>query len=136
MDENPLIHLAGRSMEVILEAAGAGKVVEACNRLSAALESAALQPVADLPGGVRVDIHRVAALLAYLIWEEVVRWATNLNVDVRDLNERELAHLERVSSSSRNVGEPTGPVLPIATRRGSGTRSGISGIGAAEQDRP
>jgi hypothetical protein len=96
MDQNPLIHFAG-SMEAILEAAGAGRVVEACNRLSAALETAAIPPVADLPDGVRSDIHRVTALLAFPGWEEVVRWAATLNVDLRDLNERELAHLERVS---------------------------------------
>lgn len=90
MDGNPLTHFAG-SMEAILEAAGAGRVVEACNRLSAALEAAAL------PGGIRPDIHRVAALLAFPTWDEFVRWAATLNVDLRDLNEKELAHLERVS---------------------------------------
>jgi hypothetical protein len=52
MDGSPLTHFAG-SMEAILEAAGAGKVVEACNRLSAALEAAALPPASDLPEGIR-----------------------------------------------------------------------------------
>jgi hypothetical protein len=135
MDQNPLIHFAG-SMEAILEAAGAVRVVEACNRLSTALEAAAIPPVADLPDGVRSDIHRVTALLAFPGWEEVVRWAATLNVDLRDLNERELAHLERVSLKlvQRWRTDGTGP--PIGMKPGSATRSGTSGIGAAEQGRP
>lgn len=110
MNGNPLTHFAG-SIEAILEAAGASRVVEACNRLSAALEAAALPPAADLPGGVRADIHRMAALLAFPSWEEVVRWTATLNVDLRDLNERELAHIERVSLKlvQRWRTEGTGP---------------------------
>jgi hypothetical protein len=49
MAGNVLAHFAG-SLEAILEAAGAGRVVEACNRLSAALEAAAVPPAAELPG--------------------------------------------------------------------------------------
>jgi hypothetical protein len=110
MDGSPLTHFAG-SMEAILEAAGAGKVVEACNRLSAALEAAALPLASDLPEGIRENFHRVAALLAFPAWEEVVRWAATLNVDLRDLNERELSHLERVSLKlvQRWRTEGTGP---------------------------
>lgn len=81
----------------VLEAAGAGRMVEACNRLSAALEAASTSPGPDLPLGIRDDFHRVAALLAFPTWEDVVRWAATLNVDLRDLNEKELSHLERVS---------------------------------------
>jgi hypothetical protein len=91
-----LTHFAG-SMEAILEAPGAGRVVEACNRLSAALEAASLPPGVEVPGGIRVDIYRVAALIAFPGWDEVVRWAATLNVDLKDLNEKELAYLERVS---------------------------------------
>jgi hypothetical protein len=95
MKGSPLTQSPG-GLEAILEAAGADKVVEACNRLSAALEAAAL-PMVDLPEGIRPNLIRVAAVLAFSSWEEVVRWATMLNVDLRDLNEREFGHLERVS---------------------------------------
>ena len=93
-DGKALTNFAG--LEAILEAAGAGRVVEACDRLSAALE-ATQSKAADLPRGIRTDIHRVAALLASPTWDEVIRWAATVNVDLRDLNERELCHLERVS---------------------------------------
>ncbi|HEY0510385.1 MAG TPA: hypothetical protein VGH73_00685, partial [Thermoanaerobaculia bacterium] len=110
MDRNPL-SLFGGTMEAILEVSGAGKVVEACNRLSSALEAAVQAPVVDLPDGVRLNFHRVTALLAFPTWEEVVRWATTLNVDLRDLNEKELGHLERVSIKlvQRWRSEGTGP---------------------------
>jgi hypothetical protein len=98
------------AMESILEA-GAGRVVEACNRLAAALEGATPPPTADLPSGVRADIHRVAVLLSFTTWDEIIRWAATLNVDLRDLNERELSHLERVSTKlvQRWRTEGTGP---------------------------
>jgi hypothetical protein len=96
MEGNPLAVFAG-SMQALLEAAGAGKVVEACNRLASVLEAAIRPPVTNLPDGIRPELHRVAAILAFPTWEEVVRWGTTLEVDLRDLNEKELSHLERVS---------------------------------------
>jgi len=96
MADSPSTFFAG-TIEAVLEAAGAGRVVEACDRLSAALEAASTSPSPDLPIGIRDDFHRVSALLAFPTWEEVVRWAATLNVDLRDLNEKELSHLERVS---------------------------------------
>jgi hypothetical protein len=109
MDENTLTYLDG-NLDTVLDSAGAAEVVAACNRLSAALEAASFPPL-DLPDGVRTDIHRVAAVLACQAWEEVVRWGTALNIDLRDLNEKELAHLERVSLKlvQRWRSEGTGP---------------------------
>jgi len=75
----------------------AEEIVAACDRLSSALAAAVSTPVVVVPEGARPDLHRVAAVLAFSTWEEVVRWATTLSVDLRDLNERELAYFERVS---------------------------------------
>jgi hypothetical protein len=110
MDENTLTYLGG-TLDTILDSAGAAKVVAACNRLSVALEAASIFPSPDLPDNVRPDIHRLAAVLACQAWEEVVRWVTTLNIDSRDLNEKELAHLERVSLKliQRWRSEGTGP---------------------------
>jgi len=75
----------------------AEEIVAACDRLSSVLAAAVSAPVAVIPEGVRPDLHRVAAVLAFSTWEEVVRWATTLSIDLRDLTERELAYFERVS---------------------------------------
>jgi hypothetical protein len=75
--------------------------------------SAIFQPLPpeDLPTGVRSGIHRLAALLTSPTWDEVMLWSTALNADLRDLNERELAHLEAVSLKvvQRWRTEGTGP---------------------------
>jgi hypothetical protein len=90
--EKPLIAI---NLDAVLEAAGADRVVEACNRLASALEG--VPQSEELPKGIRGDFFGLAAVLAFSTWEEVVRWATVLKIDLRDLNERELSHLERVS---------------------------------------
>jgi hypothetical protein len=110
MDENALRDLAG-ALDGILDSAGAGKVVAACNRLTTALEAISSFPSPVLPHGVRPDIHRVAAVLTSQVWEEVLRWGTTFNIDLRDLNEKELAYLERVSLKlvQRWRREGTGP---------------------------
>jgi hypothetical protein len=96
INRHPLAALTG-AMETVLELSGAGKVVEACNRLATALEALRAPTPAELPEGVRRDIHRLTAVLAFPTWEEVVRWAAVQGVDLRDLTEPELAYIERVS---------------------------------------
>jgi hypothetical protein len=75
----------------------AEEIVAACDRLSAILAAAMVAPVSMVPEGIRPDLLRIAAVLAFPTWEEVIRWATTLSVDLRDLTERELAYFERVS---------------------------------------
>lgn len=88
------------------------EIVAACDRLSSALEAAPTTPVPAVPPGARPDLYRVVAVLAFPTWDEIVRWATALAVDLRDLTERELAYLERVSIKlvQKWRTEGTGPV--------------------------
>jgi hypothetical protein len=106
-NRHPLAALTG-AMETVLELSGAGKVVEACNRLATALEALRVPAPAELPDGVRHDIHRLTAVLAFPTWEEVVRWAAVQGVDLRDLTEPELAYIERVSPRRPATGAPRG----------------------------
>jgi hypothetical protein len=85
------------ALDAILELSGAGRVVEACNHLSAVLEKASAPQPRDVPTGVRPDLHRLIALLTLATWSEVLRWATPLEVDLRDLLEAEIAYAERVT---------------------------------------
>src|SRR5262245_60904700 len=85
------------ALEAILELAGAGRVVEACNRLASALEAISAPPPQDLPEGARPDLHRLLALLTLSTWEDVIRWAAVLDIDLRDLVETEVAYAERVT---------------------------------------
>src|ERR1700724_1655922 len=85
------------ALDAILELPGAGRVVEACNHLSAVLEKASVPPPRDLPAGARPDLHRLIALLTLPTWSEVLRWAAPLEVDLRDLVEAEVAYAERVT---------------------------------------
>ena len=90
----------------------ARQVIEACRTLSSTLAAATVtQGSPLLMPGVRPEVHRVSAVLALASWEEVVRWAATLQIDLRDLNERELAYLERVSLKlvQRWRTEGTGP---------------------------
>jgi len=122
MELSSAAQLAG-VMESLLDAVGAGKVVATCERLSSALEAVTVAPAPEVPEGVRQDVHRIGAVLAFPSWDEVVRWATNLSLDLRDLTERELAYLERVSVKlvQRWRTEGTGP----AYRNEAGIRYSI-----------
>ncbi len=84
-------------LAAVLELSGAGRVVEACNRLASALEAASTTPPQDLPEGARPDLHRLLAVLTFPSWEEVIRWAAVLDIDLRDLVESEMAYAERVT---------------------------------------
>src|SRR5689334_14879368 len=86
---NPYEALSG-ALEAVLELSGARRVVEACNRLASVLDSLATPPPEDLPAGTRPDLHRLMAVLTFPTWEEVVRWATLLHLDLRDLVEAEI----------------------------------------------
>ena len=93
---NVLLALTG-AMESVLELSGAGRVVEACNRLASVLETLKAPPHPDLPDGVRPDLYRLLAVLTLPSWEEVIRWSALLDLDLRDLVEIEVAHAERVT---------------------------------------
>ena len=93
---SPYDALSG-ALEAVLELSGAKHVVEACNRLSSILDSLAAESPQDIPKGARPDIHRLMAVLTFQTWEEVIRWAGVLNVDLRDLVESEIAYSERVT---------------------------------------
>jgi hypothetical protein len=85
------------ALDSLLELSGAGRVVEACNRLSTVLERVSVDAPRDLPAGVRRDVHRIIALLTLPTWSEVLRWAALLEIDMRDLVEAEVAYIERVT---------------------------------------
>lgn len=80
-----------------VEIPGYASLIAACARLAEAIQAIHAAPLPDLPEGVRPDIHRVAAILSLDSWQEVVRWATTLGVDLRDLTAVEFAYLERVT---------------------------------------
>src|ERR1700761_5368339 len=80
-----------------IEIPGYASLMEVCARLVDALQAIQATPPPDLPEGVRADIHRVAAVLSLDSWQEIVRWATTLGVDLRDLTATEFAYLERVT---------------------------------------
>jgi hypothetical protein len=94
--EHAIESLSG-ALDAILELSGAGRVVEACNHLSAVLEKTSAPRPRELPAGVRPDLHRLIALLTLASWSEVLRWAAPLEVDLRDLVEAEVAYAERVT---------------------------------------
>ena len=85
------------TLEAILELSGASRVVEACHRLASVLESVSVPPPQDLPEGIRPNLHRLIAVLTFPTWEEVIRWAAVLDIDLRDLVEAEVAYAERVT---------------------------------------
>ena len=93
---NPYEAFSG-ALEAVLELSGARRVVEACNRLVAVLDFLATPPPEDLPAGSRPDLHRLMAVLTFQTWDEVIRWATLLHLDLRDLVEAEIAYSERVT---------------------------------------
>ena len=70
---------------------------EELDRLRAALElpPGALAEV-ELPRGCRRDLARIMALLSLPSWDAVIRAATSLQVDLRDLHEVEMSWLENV----------------------------------------
>lgn len=94
--EHAIESLSG-ALDAILEMSGAGRVVEACNHLSAVLEKVSAPQPRGLPPGVRPDLHRLIAFLTLPTWSEVLRWAAPLEVDLRDLVEAEVAYAERVT---------------------------------------
>jgi hypothetical protein len=61
-------------------------------------EPSSLQP--ELPAKCRRDLPRIAVLLSLPKWDEVVRTAAHLGIDLRDLGEAELAWLENVKVKS------------------------------------
>jgi hypothetical protein len=95
INPNTLLTLTG-AMESVLELSGAGRVIDACHRLANALEAFQTLKVSEVPEGVRPEIHGLVALLAFPTWDEVARWAAKFPVDLRDLNEHEVAYIERV----------------------------------------
>jgi len=110
LNSNTFLALAG-AMESVLELSGAGRVVEACNRLASVLETLKAPPHPDLPEGVRPDLYRLLAILTLPSWEEVIRWSALLDLDLRDLVEIEVAHAERVTVKTvqRWRGDGEGP---------------------------
>lgn len=94
---DPLPSFSG-ALDAVLELSGASRVVEACTRLATLLEhlSSITQPD-DLPEGVRPNLPNLVALLTLPTWDEVIRWATLLQIDLRDLTEAEVAYAERVT---------------------------------------
>jgi hypothetical protein len=87
---------------------------EALDRLTVAVEGltaigrARVEPV---PEGCRPDLAAVARCLTLDTWEQVVAAAQQAEVDLRDLEEVELAHLEKVKARTvqRWRAEGTGP---------------------------
>lgn len=112
----------GTSSSLLIQATDlARQVVEACRNLTASLAPTySSQPT---PPGVRLEILGLSAVLPCPSWDEVIRWATNLQVDLRDINERELAFLERVSVKlvQKWRTDGTGP----AYRKTGGIRYGV-----------
>ena len=96
INPNTLLALTG-ALGSVLELSGASRVIDACNRLTQALESLQTPKPSEIPEGVRSEIHGLVALLAFPDWEAVARWAALLPIDLRDLNEVEVAHIERVT---------------------------------------
>jgi hypothetical protein len=93
-------HPISAALDSILEMGRAGELLQGIDRLSRLLES--FQPVSEdseiLPKGVRAGIGRVAALLAVASTKaELQELAAHFRVDLRDLHEAEVAHLEKVS---------------------------------------
>jgi hypothetical protein len=93
---NPLMALTG-AMESVLELSGAGRVVDACQQLAAVLKEVSAPPPTGAPDGCRHDLHRLLTVLTLPSWDEVVRWAAALSIDLRDLLEAEIAYAERVT---------------------------------------
>jgi hypothetical protein len=93
MDETPKANAGLFQVEI----PGYAALIAVCTRLTDALQAIHTAPRPELPEGVRPDIHRVAAVLSLDSWQEVVRWAATLGVDLRDLTAGELAYLERVT---------------------------------------
>jgi hypothetical protein len=113
-------------VENVSEAVLVVSVVAACDRLSSALEAAASVATTEVPEGVRPEVHRVAAVLAFPNWDDVVRWASTLSADLRDLTDKELAYLERVSVKlvQKWRTEGTGPTY----RNAAGVRYSIRDV--------
>lgn len=89
------------ALDSILELGRAGELVRRIDRLTALLEDFGPKSGAsseDCPKEARPGIARVAALLAVASTKaELQELARRFEVDLRDLNETELAHLEKVS---------------------------------------
>jgi hypothetical protein len=87
---------------------------EALERLTLAVEDLTAigrARAAPVPAGCREDIGGVAICLTLPTWEQAVTTAGAMSVDLRDLNETEVAHLERVKvrTVQRWRAEGTGP---------------------------
>ena len=102
MNVNPhSIGTLGELLESVFHGiSGASRITEACESLELALRRASETPTPKLPEGVRADIHRLIALLTLPNWEEIVRWAATLNVDLRDLTPREFCYLEHIKEKT------------------------------------
>ena len=93
-------HAITVALDYILEVGRAGELLRGIERLTHVLES--FQPGSDspspVPTGVRDVIGHVGVLLAVATAKtELQSLAGQFKVDLRDLNETEVAYLERVS---------------------------------------
>jgi hypothetical protein len=61
---NTFLALTG-AMESVLELSGASRVIDACTRLTTALESLKAVNLSEIPEGVRPEIHGLVAILAF-----------------------------------------------------------------------
>jgi hypothetical protein len=76
--------------------AGAGRLIEALNRVTTLLEGDGATPLPEPPPGCREDIRHLAAVLSLdPSAEDLLRIAPRL--DLRDLVEAEVAYLEQVT---------------------------------------
>jgi hypothetical protein len=74
---------------------------EELERFRASLETpepSGLQP--ELPAKCRRDLPQIAVLLSLPKWDDIVKAAARLGIDLRDLGETELAWLENVKVKS------------------------------------
>jgi hypothetical protein len=78
-----------------------GLLREELERFRASLEApepSSLQP--ELPAKCRRDLPQIAVLLSLPKWDDIVKTAGRLGIDLRDLGEVELAWLENVKVKS------------------------------------
>jgi len=74
---------------------------EELERFRASLEAPEPAPLeSELPAKCRRDLPQIAVLLSLPKWDDVVKTAGRLGIDLRDLGEAELAWLENVKVKS------------------------------------
>ena len=128
------------AMETVLELSGAGKVIEAFNRLATALEALRAPAPSEFPDGVRHDIYRLTAVLALPAGEKGAHWAAVRGVDLRDLTEPEARLHQRRPATGAHPGNRTDTARREKERLGrhpklaridewQNDRSGQTGVG-------